>query len=310
MKHLWEGLLQLKEEVKKHQQDLKFCCFNYKTGSILINQLPTVKEEFIRIIPTKKEAIIADEFPTITIENYSKLQFHNTQVVPADSLLFLKKYLLFPFLALKAHHEKRAISIAHLAQTMDGKIATQLGHSKWIGNQENLIHAHRMRALCDGVLVGSHTLKTDQPKLTVRHVKGTNPIRIIVGNPAPKFDSLLESGDATILTLHHQTIDMDPNVQYFKFNACNGRIKSAEVLAFLYEKGIKTVYIEGGAKTISYFFESADIDILQLHLAPIIFGSGTNGLQMLNVQTMEDAYNFSYHHFLPIGDAMMFTGFQ
>jgi len=310
MNELWEGILQLKEAVERDLLTLQYCCINYQTGSILLNQLPDDKENFIKIVLIQKKSILVDQLPTISLENYSKLHFYNTKTVPSDTLLFLKKYLLFPFLMLKADKEKRAISIAHLAQTIDGKIATKLGHSKWIGNEENLIHAHRMRALCNGVLVGSHTLKTDEPKLTVRHVKGTNPIRIIVGNPPPQFDSLLKSGDAPILTLHHKPITVDPNIQYHQFEACKGQINTKEVLEFLYKKGIKTIYIEGGAKTISYFFENSDIDILQLHLAPMIFGSGTNGLQIPNVQTMEDAYTFTHHHFLPIGDTMMFTGFR
>jgi len=309
MKQLWQGILTLKAAVEQHQSSLEFCYLNYQTGALLVNQIPSSIDHFVRVIPEDKESGFSDEIPTFVIKDFIKFQQHHTDLIPKDIRLFLEKYLLFPFLSLKAQREKRAIAVAHLAQTLDGKIATSTGDSKWIGNQENLIHAHRMRALGDGVLVGSHTLKEDHPKLTVRHVEGKNPIRIILGNPIPEFDCLLESGAAPILTLCHKSIENHPAVQYFKFEAKDGRISTEKVLAFLFEKSIHTVYIEGGATTISCFFENLDIDILQLHIAPIIFGSGTSSMQFPSVQLMKEAYSFKHHYFQTVGDTIMFTGF-
>ena len=309
MNQLWQGILALKAAVEQSQSSLEFCYLNYHTGTVLINQYPSSLEQFVRIQLEENSTNLTKEIPTFVIKDFTKIQQYHTDSIPPDSRLFLEKYLLFSLLSLKAQPEKRAIAVAHLAQTLDGKIATSTGDSKWIGNQENLIHAHRMRALCDGVLVGSQTLKEDHPKLTVRHVEGKNPIRIILGNPTPEFDSLLESGEEPVLALHHQSIETHPAVQYFKFDAPEGRISTQEVLAFLYEQGIHTVYIEGGATTISCFVENLDVDILQLHIAPIIFGSGTASLQFPKVQLMKEAYTFKHHYFQSVGNTMMFTGF-
>ena len=57
--------------------------------------------------------------------------------------------------------KKKTLSISHFAQSVDGFIATKTKHSKWIGNQENLIHAHRLRAMVDAVIIGNNTLKDD-----------------------------------------------------------------------------------------------------------------------------------------------------
>ena len=269
MNRLWQGLLALKAAVEQYQSSLKCCYLNYQNGTLLVNQLPADTDQFVRILPKAHLRIPSDKMPTIATEDFIQLQQYHTDEIPEHLRLFLEKYLLYALLPLKALRENRAIAVAHLAQTLDGKIATSTGDSKWIGNQENLIHAHRMRALCDGVLVGSHTLVEDQPKLTVRHVEGKNPTRIILGNPTPEFDCLLESAAAPILTLHHKTIETHTAVQYFKFEATKGHICTEKVLAFLFKKGIHTVYIEGGAKTISCFFENSDVDILQLHLSLI-----------------------------------------
>ena len=309
MNRLWQGILALKSAVEQDQSSLEFCYLNYRNGRLLVNQMPTSTDQFVRILPKGDLSTLTDKVPTLLVNDFIQLQQYHTTIIPIDLLLFLEKYILFALLPLKARREKRAIAVAHLAQTLDGKIATSTGDSKWIGNQENLIHAHRMRALCEGVLVGSNTLKEDQPKLTVRHVEGENPIRIILGNPTPQFDCLLESGATPILTLYHKTIEQHSAVQYFKFEAIAGRISTKEVLTFLFKKGIHTVYIEGGARTISCFFKNSDIDILQLHIAPIIFGSGTSSLQFPSVQFMKEAFTFKHHYFQPVGNTMMFTGF-
>jgi len=146
--------------------------------------------------------------------------------------------------------------------------------------------------------------------ITVRHVKGKNPTRIVVGNPTTSFDSLLEDGDAPIYILHYQAIPIHPKVEYFKLPTINNQISTRKILEVLYKLGIQTLYIEGGAATISGFIKDKQADILQLHLAPMLFGSGVSGLQFPNVRLMTEAYTFQHHHFLPIGDAMMFTGFN
>ncbi len=70
--------------------------------------------------------------------------------------------------------------ILKTAQSLDGRIATITGDSKWISGPEALKFAHRLRAECDAVAIGAGTVKADNPQLTVRLVKGRNPYRIII----------------------------------------------------------------------------------------------------------------------------------
>ena len=69
-------------------------------------------------------------------------------------------------------NSKKTFLIGHLAQTLDGFIATQSSESKYISSQENLIHIHMLRAISDIIIVGSNTVKSDNPMLTTRLVKG------------------------------------------------------------------------------------------------------------------------------------------
>ncbi|MEO0604067.1 MAG: RibD family protein, partial [Myxococcota bacterium] len=74
----------------------------------------------------------------------------------------------------------RPYVVAHLAQSLDGCIALPAGESQWISGHEDLVHTHRLRALCDAVLVGARTVVHDDPQLTVRHVEGPHPLRVVL----------------------------------------------------------------------------------------------------------------------------------
>src|SRR5262245_16138801 len=74
----------------------------------------------------------------------------------------------------------RPITIGHLGQSLDGFIATLAGESRWVTGQENLLHMHRLRALCDAVVVGAGPVAADDPQLTTRLVPGPNPLRVVL----------------------------------------------------------------------------------------------------------------------------------
>src|SRR6185503_12239099 len=78
--------------------------------------------------------------------------------------------------------------VAHLAQSLDGKIASMNGASRWISGEEDLCHTHRMRALADAVVVGADTVLHDDPLLTVRRCSGTHPVRVVI-DPERKLEA-------------------------------------------------------------------------------------------------------------------------
>ena len=308
--NIWKALLNLKTEIEQYEEPVAYCYLNYVTSQIHINHRPPSNDHQILLLLEAINWTTSTEIPIIRIEKLSQCTFFQTKNLSNDHILFLKKYLPYCFLSISAKQKKRAITIAHFAQTLDGKIATNNGHSKWIGNQENLLHAHRMRALCQGVLVGSQTLKHDEPKLTVRHVTGKHPSRIIIGHPTGSFASLLEDVAVPIIVIHNRPIPLVPTVQYYQLDASNKDWMNPQaILALLYQLGIHSVYIEGGAKTTSHFLNHNRIDILQLHIAPLLFGSGKSGITLPTIQMVQEAHQFDYFHFQPFGDSMMFTGF-
>ena len=103
------------------------------------------------------------------------------QYIDKEVYFLLRNYWTL-IMEVKFHKGELPYVLVHMASSLDGKIALNNGHSKWIGNEENLKHAHRLRAILDGILVGSSTVKNDSPQLTVRHVEGPNPTRLILSN--------------------------------------------------------------------------------------------------------------------------------
>jgi riboflavin-specific deaminase-like protein len=178
----------------------------------------------------------------------------------------------------------RPLTIAHLGQSLDGCIATATGDSYYVTGPDNVVHLHRLRALCDAVVVGASTIERDDPLLTVRHVEGENPLRVIIdprrrlGIEARVFaddaETLLIYGDDTPCSASHGAAD----IVALPLRA--GRLDLEILLAELGARGCRAVFIEGGGATVSSFVEADLLDRLQIAIAPLVTGSGRPGLTL------------------------------
>ncbi|KZL19262.1 Riboflavin biosynthesis protein RibD [Pseudovibrio axinellae] len=182
--------------------------------------------------------------------------------------------------------------IGQLGQSIDGRIATLTGDSNYVNCIEALVHLHRLRALCDAVVVGVGTAVADNPKLTVRHVSGSNPARIVIDpyGRMPAKSTLLQDVSARRIVITRT----DANVSYPDGVEClqikpdaNGRLCCTEIRKVLRE--FRCILIEGGAWTLSRFIELNMIDRLHIMLAPLIIGSGPRGMQLPAIDYLSQA---------------------
>ncbi len=310
---LWQGLLFLAQEVKTWSTLPEYCSVNlWQQDLVLDKHLASSPQEPLLILYFDSEK----EPPQTIDPNVAQLRwtadFHwqclNSGTWSAEALRFIDAYLPYCFCCFVAQREKRAISIAHFAQTLDGKIATEKGYSRWIGNEENLKHAHRMRALCDAILVGRSTLDHDQPSLTVRHVAGPNPRRVILGSGAADYSCLLAAAPETVIVIGTEKCGAEDLIEFCSLPCENGRLRGQQILECLFEKGCYSVYIEGGTVTTSNFIADRAVDILQLHLSPQIFGSGRPAFILPEIEEVKEAVQFSNFHYQTVGDTLMFVG--
>ncbi len=245
------------------------------------------------------------------IDDYYTIQSSVNKYLDTVEFELLKDYLPFVLNYFKALKDGKSYVVSHFAQSLDGKIATNSGSSKWIGNKENLIHAHRMRALCDGILIGANTYLRDKPLLTVRHVEGTDPVKIILGNSFfNKAGTAKISNEILYLTALNKDLkeaEKDDNVICIKES--NGLIDPNEIKNCLFKKGIFTIYLEGGAFTSSHFLKAKALNEIQLFLSPAIFGSGVTNFSLNQIENIEDAIRFNNGKFIQMGvEGIMFTG--
>ena len=308
----WRGLLLLTKRMRAWSEPVDFCFINVAepTPEVHINRRPVPKANatLVLVIVNPEVAIEHPQATIFYLEGSTVVLDYEYQV-EEEIVEFLATYLPYCFLSLRARQQQRAVTIAHFAQSLDGKIATQEGHSRWIGNEENLVHAHRMRALCDSILIGSRTLNADHPALTVRLVEGENPRKVVLCSTEGDFSSLRAESSSSVLVIGTGEDPCVENATYCQLpSGENDRIASNDILRHLYAQGLYTVYVEGGATTTSYFLQEGAVDILQLHVAPLIFGSGLDSFSLPGITTVDEAIRFAPFYYKPIGDAFMFVG--
>jgi riboflavin-specific deaminase-like protein len=177
------------------------------------------------------------------------------------------------------------VTVGHLGQSLDGFIATCSGDSRYVNGRGNLLHLHRMRALCDAIVVGAGTVAADDPQLTTRLVPGPSPVRVVL-DPDRRLGTdyrVFADGTApTVLACRARLADR-PQGQAEVLgvpDATDGAFDLARLLAVLHARGWRRVFVEGGGRTVSAFLAAGLLDRLQLAVAPIIIGEGRPAIRL------------------------------
>jgi diaminohydroxyphosphoribosylaminopyrimidine deaminase/5-amino-6-(5-phosphoribosylamino)uracil reductase len=208
----------------------------------------------------------------------------------AEAAALIELYL--PFAAVP---RGRRFAVAHLGQSLDGRIATLAGASRWVTGEADLLHTHRMRALADAIIVGAGTVRHDDPQLTVRRCGGRHPVRVVI-DAERRLDAghRLFQDDAAPTLLLAGSHCVRPGERLGRAEIvglpCNGDgIAPADIVAALAERGLRFLFIEGGGITISRFLAAGALDRLQITVAPILLGSGKPSLILPAVDAPEAA---------------------
>jgi len=205
------------------------------------------------------------------------------------------------------------------AQTLDGRIATAKGDSRWISSPESLKLAHKLRARHDAILAGVNTVIKDNPELTTRLVKGRNPTRIILDShlrvpldakvltnqeaartlvvataaaPAEKLAALQKMGIEVLLA--------PPDAE--------GRVDLKQLLKMLAQRQISSLLVEGGAATITSFLRLDLADKIIAIIAPKLMGTGTDAVGELNITDVSQALKLSFTRIYRSGEDIVVEG--
>jgi diaminohydroxyphosphoribosylaminopyrimidine deaminase/5-amino-6-(5-phosphoribosylamino)uracil reductase len=206
--------------------------------------------------------------------------------------------------------------ILKIAMTLDGKIATETGESKWITSLESRRYVHKLRSKVDAVLTAIGTVKADDPELTVRLVKGRSPVRVVIDPELeiPPQAKVLRTPPTTIIftktEVRNPTSDLSfpegVEVEYFN----SERLDLKEAMKSLYRRGITSVMIEGGASLNYYALKDGIVDKVMIFIAPKIIG-GRNSVPAVggvstSLQTPWRLRNLKIKH---IGEDILIEGY-
>ena len=200
--------------------------------------------------------------------------------------------------------------VGHVTQTLDGRIACANRTPQWIGNAADRRHAHRMRALCDAVMVGASTALGDNPRLTVRDVPGPEPKRIVLSGNGSVLRTdrtlrLFADHGCEVVTRANVAAASPSGVRRIDVEAPGGGLPPAAILFALAARGVHSIYLEGGARTLSSFLDADTLDLLQVHIAPVVLGSGLTSFVLPEVATMQTAHAFAMQHATLDGDVLL-----
>jgi diaminohydroxyphosphoribosylaminopyrimidine deaminase / 5-amino-6-(5-phosphoribosylamino)uracil reductase len=207
-----------------------------------------------------------------------------------------RRTLLDLYLPITGARPDQAITLGHLGQSLDGFIATASGDSAYVTGSENILHLHRLRALCDAVVVGALTVEADNPRLTTRLVQGRNPLRVVI-DPQCRLDPSLRvftDGEAPTLRVCargaagvREARDRGEDVLEVALDR-NGRVNLKELLAQLHARGCWRVFVEGGGVTVSSFLEAGLLDRLHVTIAPLLIGNGRPAIRLAARERLKD----------------------
>jgi diaminohydroxyphosphoribosylaminopyrimidine deaminase / 5-amino-6-(5-phosphoribosylamino)uracil reductase len=197
--------------------------------------------------------------------------------------------------------------IATLGVSLDGRIATESGHSHFISSEAALIHLHRLRAFADAVVVGATTVERDDPQLTVRRCLGSSPARVVL-DPRGRLDlsqRVFRDAAAPTFIVRGAASGVARGVETIGLPCNADGIAPADLLRAFAARGWRRVLIEGGGVTVSRFVGAGAIDRLHVVVAPLIIGSGRPGFTLKPIATMAQALRPRVRHF-PLGDDVLF----
>ncbi|MCP3817003.1 bifunctional diaminohydroxyphosphoribosylaminopyrimidine deaminase/5-amino-6-(5-phosphoribosylamino)uracil reductase RibD [Streptomyces sp. A3M-1-3] len=200
------------------------------------------------------------------------------------------------------------------AATLDGRIAAADATSRWISSPESRADVHRLRAEADAVLVGSGTLRADDPHLAVRGIEGaTQPLRVVLDTHATILPTARVLDDAAP-TLIAVAEDADtrhlPGADIVRLphdRHHTGGLGIHALLTELYARGVRSVLLEGGPTLAGAFVAAAAVDRVVGYLAPVLLGAGPAALADAGISTLTEALRLDITEAVRIGPDLRIT---
>ena len=251
-----------------------------KNIGILLDFIKNSKKNSDLYLLVKKNSI------SLSSKRKSNFYIKNNNLVSKVNISKFYQSILNILLPILRKNKK--LVLAQIGQSIDGRIALNNGNSHYINNPKSIIYLHCLRSISDAIIVGSNTIKKDDPLLTTRKIKGTNPKRIIIDGSLSlnnKYKIFNDGNENIIFTKSNKNIRLNNStiIRLKEKNFTKNLITQIKKLKY------KNILVEGGSKTISELINNKYIDILQFMIAPILIGSGINSLNLKEISNLNKA---------------------
>ncbi len=262
-----------------------------------------------------------DPFPAVSGSGVARLRAAGVEVcvgvLEAESRRFNEAFV---------HHiaTGRPFVTLKIAQTLDGRIATTTGDARWVTGEAARTRVHRWRSEIDGVLVGAGTARVDNPALTVRHVAGRQPVRIVLDRTGALPPTLHLFADAyagqTLAVVGPDAAPAyaralhDAGGRVARVAERDGHLDLDAVLRLLGAEGgpggrrMNALLVEAGPGLASALLAGAHVNRLAVFVAPKILGGGIPAVDDLGIARMTDALTLDHGQWEPVGDDLLFLG--
>ena len=262
-----------------------------------------------------REVIIGMEDPNPVVDGFQELKFRGIKT-KIGILGEKARKLNEPYV--KWMKTKKPFVVVKAAMSLDGRIATRTGDSKYITSKEARKLVHELRAEYDAVMIGINTVVKDNPQLTVRLAKGRNPIKIIL-------DSKLK------ILLSANVVKNEPNrliiattkkapkakikklqqsgVHVLVVNMKNERIDLVELMAELGKREVCSIMIEGGAELNAEAIKSGIVDKILIFISPKLIGEGLAALGDLGINKIDKSIKIKKLDYRKIGKDILIEGY-
>lgn len=200
------------------------------------------------------------------------------------------------------------------AATLDGRIAAADGTSRWISSPESRADVHRLRAESDAVVVGSGTLRADDPHLAVRGVEGARqPLRVVLDTRATVRPGarVLDGAAPTLIAVADHLDDAAvrhlAGAEVARLPSDRHGLRVDALLGELHRRGVRSVLLEGGPTLAGAFVAAGAVDKVVGYLAPVLLGAGPAALADTGIATLTDALRLRITETVRIGTDLRIT---
>ena len=261
-----------------------------------------------------REVIIAMKDPNPLVDGFKELKFRGIKtkigILEKEAKKLNEAYIEYM-------RKKRPFVILKVAMSVDGKIATSSGDSKYITSIEARTHVHKLRSEVDAVMVGLNTVLRDNPELTPRLFKGKDPMKIVVDSnlKIPKKCNLMKNPAKLIIATTNKASKGEikkfqhKGVNVIITKSKNGMVDLADLMKHLSRHELTNIMIEGGSELNSSAIKSGIVNKILIFTAPKIIGNGIEAIGSLGIKNIDSAIKLKNITFRKIGKDMLVDGY-